>query len=77
MKAIVTLILVVAIGTTAAAQKPQPTLTNTVETEQWVKQEKEQKEKAEQKVARLHKFRTSRVKKALAFKTKKNKAKLA
>jgi cell division protein FtsL len=77
MKAIVTLILVVALGTTAAAQKPQLTQTNTVEKEQWVKQEKQQKEKAEQKVVRLHKFRTSRVKKALAFKTKKNKAKLA
>ncbi|GMN08505.1 hypothetical protein MTsPCn5_38950 [Croceitalea sp. MTPC5] len=33
--------------------------------------------KSETKVARLYKFKNSRIKKALAFKTKRNKAKMA
>jgi hypothetical protein len=85
MKAILTLIFVLFFGLTAFAQN-----TNTNDTMEPIKMgivldsgvntindTKEVKIDTEKSVARLYKFKNSRVKKALAFTTKKDKPKLA
>jgi len=85
MKAILTLIFVLIFGLTAFAQN-----TNTNDTVEPIKMgivldsgvittndTKEVKIDTEKSVARLYKFKNSRVKKALAFTTKKDKPKLA
>lgn len=70
MKAIITLIFVLFIGFTAQAKDAAVEVQiDFVQIEQVVKQEQE--------VARLHKFKNSRIKKELKFITKRNKAKLA
>ncbi|WP_136467299.1 hypothetical protein [Flagellimonas onchidii] len=78
MKAILTLIAVIFFGTLAMAQdisKEVKIETTTVGVELDITvQEEAQKET---KVARLYRFRNSRVKKALSFRTKKNRSKLA
>ena len=85
MKAIFTLILVLFFGLTALAQN-----TKTNDTVEPIKMgivldsgiittsdSKEIKITSEKSVARLYKFKNSRIKKALAFTTKKDKPKLA
>ncbi|NJB37576.1 hypothetical protein [Croceivirga sp. JEA036] len=79
MKAIVTFIFIILIGNVAMAQadtkvevKPQGVELNIAVAKEEVKQEVKETE-----VARLYMFKNSRVKKALSFNTKRNKAKLA
>ncbi|TKD62409.1 hypothetical protein [Flavobacterium sp. ASW18X] len=79
MKAIVTFIFIILIGNVAMAQadtkvevKPQGVELNIAVVKEEVKQEVKETE-----VARLYMFKNSRVKKALSFNTKRNKAKLA
>lgn len=78
MKAILTLIAVIFFGTLAMAQDASKevkieTTTIGVELDITIQQETEK----ETKVARLYRFKNSRVKKALSFRTKRNKSKLA
>ncbi|MDT0606941.1 hypothetical protein [Croceitalea rosinachiae] len=80
MKTILTLITVIFFGTVAIAQDANiqvqvVTTAETVITSSEVKIEKETK--TENDVARLYMFKNSRIKKALAFRTKRNKSKLA
>ncbi|PCE64922.1 hypothetical protein [Sediminicola luteus] len=84
MKAIITIIIVLLLGFTAQAQDqkattlelPVQTVVLDVEITTPAVEHIETEEKTIE-VARLHKFRTSRVKKALSFKTKKNRKMLA
>lgn len=80
MKAIVTIIFIIFIGITAQAQNNtqevqvetiEMTIVTATETKNEVKTE------TTTEVARLYKFKNSRVKKALSFTTKRNKAKMA
>lgn len=78
MKAILTLIAVIFFGTLAMAQDASKevkieTTTVGVELDITIQEETEK----EIKVARLYKFKNARVKKALSFRTKRNKSKLA
>ena len=77
MKNILTILFIVFISVAAQAQ----TETTSVELETVemtiVNEVEEVKLEEEVKVARLYKFKNSRVKKALAFKTKRDKAKMA
>ena len=77
MKNILTILFIVFISVAAKAQ----TETTSVELETvemtMVNEVEEVKLEEEVKVARLYKFKNSRVKKALAFKTKRDKAKMA
>ena len=75
MKAIVTIIFILFIGLVAQAQDKTPEVkVETVKTEIVTVTKITQEENA---VARLYKRSNSRVKKALNFSTKRNKAKLA
>ncbi|MBT8284869.1 MAG: hypothetical protein HKO75_05730 [Flavobacteriaceae bacterium] len=72
MKAIVTLIFVLFIGFAAQAQE------NTAEVKvETAKKEIVTETAEENKVARLYRFKNSRIKKELSFKTKKSASKLA
>ncbi len=71
MKAIITIIFILFIGVAAQAQDAKEVKVVTVEKTVVIKTSEETK------VARLYKFKNSRVKKALSFTTKRNKAKLA
>jgi hypothetical protein len=78
MKAIVTFIFIIFLGTSAMAQETSKkgkveTFSAGVELNIEIKQNNIQ----ENKVARLYMFKNSRVKKALKFTTKRNKAKIA
>jgi len=78
MKAIVTFIFIIFLGTSAMAQEASKevkveTFSAGVELNIEIKQNETQ----ENKVARLYMFKNSRVKKALKFTTKRNKAKIA
>lgn len=78
MKAILTLIAVIFFGTLAMAQdisKEVKIETTAVGVELDITIEKENKKETE--VARLYRFKNSRIKKALSFRTKKNRSKLA
>ncbi|MDT0540801.1 hypothetical protein [Croceitalea sp. P059] len=80
MKAILTFIAVIFFTPTAFAQNSTKevkveTITVSIEMNVTVKVAKEIKTETE--VARLYMFKNSRVKKALAFKTKRNKSKMA
>jgi len=81
MKAILTLCIVLFLGVLsvqAQTENTTPTnvtVTTTVTTETVVK--KEISVTKENSVARLYRFKNSRVKKALSFRTKRNKSKLA
>ena len=78
MKTILTFIAVIFFTTTAFAQsasKEVKVATSTVGVELTIEVSKEVKTETE--VARLYMFKNSRVKKALAFKTKSNKSKMA
>ncbi|MBD0776290.1 hypothetical protein HPE56_00660 [Maribacter sp. ANRC-HE7] len=80
MKAIATIIFIIFFGITAQAQNNtqevqvetiEMTIVTTTETKNEVKTE------TTTEVARLYKFKNSKVKKALSFTTKRNKAKMA
>ncbi len=78
MKTIFTLIAIIFFGTAAMAQndtKETKVATTTVGVELNIDVQKASKN--ETKVARLYKFKNSRVKKELAFRTKNNRSKLA
>ncbi len=78
MKAILTIIAVISFGTLAMAQdisKEVKVETTAVGVELDITIEKENKKETE--VARLYRFKNSRIKKALSFRTKKNRSKLA
>ncbi|WP_190809320.1 hypothetical protein [Flagellimonas sp. S3867] len=78
MKAILTLIAVIFFGTLAMAQDASKEVkieTTTVGVELDITIQEETKK--EIKVARLYKFKNSRIKKELSFRTKRNKSKLA
>lgn len=79
MKTIVTLIFVLFISVAAQAQNPSnevkvETIEMTVVTPSVAK---EVSSETKTEVARLYKFKNSRIKKALSFTTKRNKAKMA
>ena len=79
MKTIATLIFILFIGATAQAQTATEqvkveTIEMTIVTST---ENKEASLKSTNEVARLYKYKNSRVKKALSFTTKKNKAKMA
>ncbi|SHG18663.1 hypothetical protein [Flagellimonas flava] len=78
MKAVLTIITVVFFGTLAMAQDISKEVKVDVITEgvELNVEIQEQTEK-ETEVARLYMFKNSRIKKALSFRTKRNKAKLA
>ena len=78
MKAILTLIAIIFFSTTGVAQKTSnavkvATITKSIVLDLKVKNNFKQ----DNKVARLYMFKNSRIKKALAFKTKRNGSKLA
>ncbi len=80
MKAIVTIIFIIFFGITAQAQNntkevQAETIEMTIATATDTKNEVKTETTTE--VARLYKFKNSRVKKALSFSTKRNKAKMA
>ncbi len=75
MKAILTYIFIIFIGTSAMAQEEVKVTITTQPVVLDITIEKS--EVKEQKVARLYLFKNSRVKKALAFKTKRNRSKMA
>ncbi|MDE3740420.1 hypothetical protein [Maribacter polysaccharolyticus] len=80
MKAIVTIIFIIFFGITAQAQNntkeiQAETIEMTIATATDTKNEV--KTETTTQVARLYKFKNSRVKKALSFSTKRNKAKMA
>lgn len=78
MKAILTIIAIVFFGTVAMAQdvsKEEKVITTTAGVELNIEIQENTNE--ENKVARLYMFKNSRIKKALSFRTKRNKSKLA
>ncbi|WP_350287465.1 hypothetical protein [uncultured Croceitalea sp.] len=80
MKTVLTLIAVIFFGTVAMAQEAKAevkveTITLTVQLDVEVKTAAVKEHTTE--VARLYMFKNSRIKKALAFKTKRDKAKMA
>ena len=78
MKAILTFVFIIFIGTTAMAQSPKQQVkveTTTMKVELNIKVEKTAVQKSG--VARLYMFKNSRVKKALKFQTRKRTAKMA
>lgn len=78
MKTILTITFVLFIGMAAQAQEAKiNTKVVSVEMTETVSTSKEIKLENKTEVARLYKFKNSRVKKALAFTTKRNKAKMA
>ena len=78
MKAIFTLLFVLFLGVTVQAQSNSKNIeTVSIVTVTETISEVNKEIKKDTKIVRLHKFKTSRVKKALAFKTKKNKTKLS
>ena len=80
MKAIVTIIFIIFFGITAQAQNnTQEVKVETIEMTIVIATETKNEVKTETttEVARLYKFKNSRIKKALSFTTKRNKAKMA
>ncbi len=80
MKAVLTFVAVIFFSTTIFANSTSKEIkvaAKTVSVELNVTLNQTTILKSETKVARLYKFKNSRIKKALAFKTKRNKAKMA
>lgn len=78
MKTILTITFVLFIGMVAQAQNAEiKTKVVSVEMTNAASTSKEVKIETKNEVARLYKFKNSRVKKALEFTTKRNKAKMA
>ena len=78
MKAIITLLFVITVGVTAQAQEVKVAPVLKMETKE-VKATvvTEEAAKKETEVARLYKFKNSKIKKALSFSTKRSKSKIA
>ncbi|AWX43382.1 hypothetical protein HME9304_00370 [Flagellimonas maritima] len=78
MKVILTIIAIIFFGTVAMAQNVSGEIkVETISVGVELNIEIQEQAAKETKVARLYMFKNSRVKKALTFKTKRNKAKLA
>jgi hypothetical protein len=82
MKTIATLIFILFIGVTAQAQNATElvkveTIEMTIVTNTTSNENKEAALENKNEVARLYKYKNSRVKKALSFTTKRNKSKMA
>ena len=77
MKNILTILFIVFISVVAQAQTESTSVELETVEMTIVNEAEEVKLEEEVKVARLYKFKNSRVKKALAFKTKRDKAKMA
>ena len=82
MKTIATLIFILFIGVTAQAQNATElvkveTIEMTIVTNTTSNENKEATLENKNEVARLYKYKNSRVKKALSFTTKRNKSKMA
>lgn len=78
MKAIITLIAIIFFGTFAVAQKTTKEVkVETITASVVLIKEVKQAVNEDNKVARLYMFKNSRIKKELAFKTKRNRSKLA
>ena len=82
MKAIVTIIFIIFFGIAAQAQnntqeEKVTTIEMTIVTTTATETKNEVKTETTTEVARLYKFKNSRIKKALSFTTKRNKAKMA
>jgi hypothetical protein len=82
MKTIATLIFILFIGATAQAQNASElvkveTIEMTIVTNTTSNENKEAALEKKTEVARLYKYKNSRVKKALSFTTKRNKSKMA
>ena len=82
MKTIATLIFILFIGATAQAQNATElvkveTIEMTIVTNTTSNENKEAALEKKTEVARLYKYKNSRVKKALSFTTKRNKSKMA
>ena len=78
MKTIITLLFVLFIGVAAQAQEANVTpVLKTITKEVKVSETKKEVLSKETEVARLYKFKNSKVKSALAFSTKRSKSKMA
>lgn len=78
MKAIITLIAIIFFGTFAVAQNTTKEVkVETITASVVLIKEVKQAVNEDNKVARLYMFKNSRIKKELAFKTKRNRSKLA
>ena len=78
MKATITLIAIIFFGTFAVAQNTTKEVkVETISASVVLIKEVKQTVNEENKVARLYMFKNSRIKKELAFKTKRNRSKLA
>ncbi|MCL5245925.1 hypothetical protein M4I21_08925 [Cellulophaga sp. 20_2_10] len=78
MKTIITLLFVLFIGVAAQAQEANVTpVLKTITKEVNVSETKKEVLNKETEVARLYKFKNSKVKSALAFSTKRSKSKMA
>ncbi|WP_435313994.1 hypothetical protein [Cellulophaga fucicola] len=78
MKAIISLLFIITLGFTAQAQEAKTTSVLKKETKE-VKATEVKKDALQEKaeVARLYKFKNSKIKSALAFSTKRSKSKVA
>ena len=78
MKAVLTLIAIIFFGTLAMAQDTSKEVkVETITVSVVLDIEIQEEAKKETEVARLYMFKNSRVKKALSFRTKRNRSKLA
>lgn len=77
MKTVLTIIAIIFFGTVAKAQDTKEVKVETITTSVELNIEIQEQVENGKEVARLYKFKNSRVKKALSFKTKKNRSKLA
>ncbi|MDC6367474.1 MULTISPECIES: hypothetical protein [Flavobacteriaceae] len=77
MKTVLTIIAIIFFGTVAMAQDTKEVKVETITASVELNIEIQEQVENGKEVARLYKFKNSRVKKALSFKTKKNRAKLA
>ncbi|SFW30784.1 hypothetical protein [Cellulophaga fucicola] len=78
MKAIISLLFIITLGFTAQAQEAKTTSVLKIEAKE-VKATEVKKDALQEKVevARLYKFKNSKIKSALAFSTKRSKSKVA
>ncbi|RDY61004.1 hypothetical protein [Flagellimonas nanhaiensis] len=77
MKAVLTIIAIIFFGTVAMAQDTKEVKVDVITAGVELNIDIQDEVEKETEVARLYKFKNARVKKALSFKTKKNRSKLA
>ena len=77
MKAVLTIIAIIFFGTVAMAQDAKEVKVDVITAGVELNIDIQDEVEKETEVARLYKFKNARVKKALSFKTKKNRSKLA